>query len=564
MAKAKRVVIVGGVAAGPKVASRLMRLEPEAQVTIVEKGTFLSYAGCGLPYYVSGDVKTQEQLMCTPLGEVRDPVFFREAKRLTVHNRTEATNIDRERNRIRIRPIDSDETRWLDYDKLVLCTGGEPVIPTPLPGSDLPEVFRLHGLEDAEGIKSELAGDRALDVVIIGGGLIGVEMTEALVRKGCRVTIVEAGQQIIDRLDPEMAALVAQYLESKGVRILTGVAPHSIQPVDGRVAAVQTLDGRQLPADMVILAAGVQPNSALAREAGLPIGETGGILVNENLRTADHDIYAAGDCVETRDLVTGRPLYHSMGSMANKMGRVVANAICGVPDRFPGVVGTAICKVFDYSVARTGLSETQARRLGLDVETVLAPGPDRAHFMPNSRPLLLKIVVERDSRRLLGAQAIGLGEAHRRIDTAAMALTARMTIDDIANADLTYAPAYSPAMDNLLTACNVARNKLDGLFHGITPAEVHARLERGDDLFFLDLRTPDEVRELAMPQAVNIPLNALRDRIAEVPRDRDVVAFCKVSLRAYEAALILQAAGHENVYVMDGGVLHWPFETTRA
>jgi NADPH-dependent 2,4-dienoyl-CoA reductase/sulfur reductase-like enzyme/rhodanese-related sulfurtransferase len=560
MAVSKRVVIVGGVAAGPKVAARIMRLEPSAKVTVVEKGIFVSYAGCGLPYYISGQVSSQAELMCTPLGVVRDPDYFRQSKRLEVLNHHEGLRIDRRANRLLVRNLEDGQERWLDYDKLVLCTGGSPVVPRPLPGRDLPQVFQLHGVEDAEGVREVLAGERARDAVIIGGGLIGVEVTEALVSKGCRVTILEATDQILGLIDAEMAALVAQHMEGKGVRILTGVQAHSIAAEDGRVAAVNTVDGQIVPADMVILACGVRPNARLAAEAGLAIGETGGIVVNEVMRTGDHDIYAAGDCVETHDLVTGRPTFAPMGSTANKMGRVVANAICGVADHFPGVTGSAICKVFDFNVARTGLTEIEARRRQFDVISVLAPGPDRPHFMPDSMPLMLKLVVERNSRRLLGAQAVGPGEADRRVDVAAMALTMGMTVDQLANADLTYAPPYSPAMDNLITACNVARNKLDGLFDGITPGEVQKRQRAGEEFFFLDVRNPDEVAAVGLPGAVNIPLGQLRDRLAEVPRDKEVVTFCKISLRGYEAALILKEAGLEKVLVMDGGVLNWPYE----
>jgi len=560
MARSKRVVIVGGVAAGPKVAARLMRLEPEAHVTIVERGTFMSYAGCGLPYYVAGDISDHAELMCTPLGEVRDPVFFREAKRLAVHNRTAALKIDRAGNRLLIQGVDDGAERWLAYDKLVLCTGGRPMVPAPLSGSDLPQVYCLHGVEDAEGIKAELAEDRALDVTIIGGGLVAVEVTEALVKKGCRVTMLEERENILNLLDTEMAALVRRHLESHGVRILTGTGVHSIQPEDGRVAAVRTQDDKLIPADMVVLAGGVAPNVDLAEEAGLSIGETGGIVVNEVMRTSDHDIYAAGDCVETRHLVSGQPTYFPRGSTANRMGRVVANAICGVDDHFPGVVESAICKVFDFNVARTGLNERQAREAGFEVETVLAPGPDRPHFMPEASTLLIKLVLDRPSRRLLGVQALGPGEADRRVDVAAVAVTMGWTVDQLANADLTYAPPYSPAPDNLLTACNVARNKLGGLFRSLTPAQVQSRLG-GDDLFLLDVRSADEVAQAGgIAGAVNIPLHALRDRLDEVPRDRDVVTFCKISLKGYEAALVLNQEGFEQVHVMDGGVLNWPFE----
>jgi len=355
-----------------------------------------------------------------------------------------------------------------------------------------------------------------------------------------------------------MARLVEQHLETHAVKVLTGTQVTALEG-DGQVERVVTEQGA-FPADMVVLAIGVRPLVTLAREAGLKIGRTGAIQVDTHMQTSDPDIYAAGDCVQSLDLVTGEPTYVPLGSTANKQGRVAAVNVCGGDDRFPGVLGSTVCKVFDYCVARTGLTEAKARDLGYDVVTALAPAPDKAHFMPEARPLLLKLVVDAGTRRLLGAQATGPGDGSKRIDVAAMAITAAMTVDDLAGADLAYAPPYAPAMDNIITAANVARNKLDGHMVGISAMAVREMQDEGADFVLLDVRSPGEYEQVRLPGATLIPLGALRGRLDELPRDKTIVAFCKISLRGYEAAIILKHAGFDDVRVMDGGVAMWPFE----
>lgn len=552
-----RVVIVGGVAAGPKAAAKIIRLSPDAQVTIVERGQFLSYAGCGLPYYISGVVRDQKELMSSPLGGVRDPIFFQQVKNVRVMSQTQAMGIDRKNKTVHIRDTISGAESWLEYDKLVLATGAVPVIPD-IPGTGLGNVFTLHGVSDAEGIKSALARGKARDVIIVGGGLLGVEITEALAEAGCRVTIVEKTPQILRILDPEIAALVERHLESHGVKVLTAT---TVERLEGEttVRSVSTSRG-VIPADTVILAIGVKPNVMLAEKACLQIGTTGAIKVDERMCTSDPDIYAAGDCVECSDLLTGRPCYVPLGSTANKQGRVAAMNICGRVDRFPGVLGSTVCKVFDYCVARTGLTEAEARELGYDVIAVLSPAPDRAHYMPNARPILLKMVVDSRSRKLLGAQAVGPGACDKRMDVVALALTAGMTVDSLANADLCYAPPYAEAMDNLITAANIARNKLDGVLVGIAPREVKRMMDAGEDFVLLDVRGPAECERGNLPGSMLIPLGSLRARLEELPRDKPIVTFCTISLRGYEAALLLGSAGFENVRVLDGGLEMWPYE----
>jgi len=529
-------------------------------VTVLEKGQFLSYAGCGLPYYVSGIVKDQKELMSTPIGVVRDAAFFQKVKNVKVLNQTEALEIDRRGKRVRARVAGEAEDRWFDYDKLVLATGARPVLP-PIPGASLQNIFTLHGVHDAEAIRALLAQGKARDVVMVGGGLIGVETTEALAQSGCRVTVVEMLPQILRMLDWEMARLVEQHMESHGVKVLTNTTVTGFEGTD-RVTGVLTTAGR-LPADMVILAIGVRPNTALARAAGLALGTTGAIQVDQTMRTSDPDIYAVGDCAETRDLLTGRPCYVPLGSTANKQGRVAAMNVCGLEDRFPGVLGSTVCKVFDFCVARTGLTEAAARELGNEITTVLAPDFDRAHYMPGARLIMTKLIVETRTRKLLGAQVVGPGAGDKRMDVAAMAITAGMTVDQLAQADLCYAPPYATAMDALITAANVARNKLDGLIPGVSPLQVKRRLDAHEDFVFLDVRSPAEHQEVRLPHSTLIPLGALRGRLGELPRDKDIVAFCKVSLRGYEAARILQAAGFTRVQVMEGGVAMWPFEKLR-
>jgi rhodanese-related sulfurtransferase len=350
-------------------------------------------------------------------------------------------------------------------------------------------------------------------------------------------------------------------MESKGVKIMTNTKALALEALHDKDAVAQVrTDKGTVPADMVILAIGVRPNISLAQQAGLDIGEkTKAIRVNDHMQTSDPDIYAAGDCVECKDRLTGQACFIPLGSTANKQGRVAAINICGGNDAFPGVLGSAICKVFDFCAARTGLTEKTARSLGYDIVTAMAPGPDKAHYMPQSKPLLMKIVADKKTGKLLGAQATGPGDGAKRIDVAATAISAGMTLEDVANLDLTYAPPYAPAMDNLITAANIARNKRDGFMTGISAEAVYRKIQSGDNFFFLDVRSPQEHAEVQLPKAVLIPLGNLRTRLSEIPQDKEIVTFCKVSLRGYEAALILKAAGFGDIKVLDGGVVMWPY-----
>ncbi len=557
MSSKKKIVIIGGVAAGPKTGSRISRICPDSEITLIEKGKFLSYAGCGLPYYISGAVQDQKELMCTSIGVVRDPVFFHDVKNVKVLNQTQATLVDRQAKKVCLQHVLSRETAEIPYDTLVFATGSHPIVP-PIDGIKLKNVFIVQTIEDAEGIRAILSEGKARDVVIIGGGLIGVEITEALTERGARVTIIERLPQILPMLDKELAYLVAKHMESKGVKIKTQTAVKRIEGVH-TVEAVIT-DHERVSCDFVIVAVGVKPNTSLAKDAGLVLGTTGGIVVNDHMQTSDPNIFAVGDCVESFHRLTGKPCFIPLGSTANKQGRVAANNICGIDDVFPGVLGSTVCKVFDFSVGRTGLGEDQARQEGFDIVTLFNPAPDKAHFYPGAKLIYVKLIADRQSRRLLGLQVVGPGDVDKRIDVAATAMTAHMTVDQIANLDLCYAPPYSPAVDNILTSANIARNQIDGLYQSISPEKVKEKIDKGEKIVLLDVRSPQEYDEARIEGSVLIPLGQLRRRINELSLDQEIITFCKISLRGYEAALILRSAGFCNVKVMDGGMLMWPFQ----
>lgn len=559
MANPRRIVVVGGVAAGPKAAARARRLDPEAEITLVERDSILSYAGCGLPYYISGTIESRDDLVATGAGVVRNPAFFSAVKRVTALDLTEATQIDREAHELEVRDLRTGETRRLPYDKLILATGADPVVP-PIPGADLGRVLRLKHVQDADVFRETLDTYGCPQVTIIGGGLIGLEMTEAVSHCGRAVTIVEMLPHVLTMLDPDMAHLLEKRMRELGVRILTSTRVERLEgDAEGNVANVVTSAG-EIPTQLVLLSIGIRPNVGLARDAGLLIGPSGGVHVNEYMQTSDPDIYAAGDCAEKSCIVAGIPCFLPLGSVANKEGRVAGSNAAGSNDRFRGVTATAAVKVFDLNVGRAGLSSAQAANLGVPAVTITVSGPDIPHYYPGSCPIVLRLLADARDRRLLGVQAVGTGDAIKRVDVAVTALTAGMTVDEVAELDLAYAPPYSEAIDILAHGANALRNKLDGLVRTVTAGELMARQEAGEAPYLLDVRTPAEYAEKRLAGAVHIPLGALMRRMGEVPADRPVVIFCKTSLRAYEAYRMLAAAGHTNMQILEGGLLAWPYD----
>lgn len=555
-----RIVIIGGVACGPKAAARARRLDPDADITIIERGDLLSYAGCGMPYYIAGEVENADELMSTASGAVRDAAFFKSVKAIRCLNRTLAERIDRDRKIVEVVSIESGQRSEIPYDKLVLATGADAVVP-PLPGVDLKNVFRLNHPHDAEGIRSAVS-DGCQKAVIVGAGLIGMEVAEALVKRGLKVGIVEMMEMVVPALlDQDMASHLETYLCSTGLAIHTGARVESLEGDDaGRVTAVVTSKGR-FEADLVLLAIGVRPNVMLARDAGLEISSVGPIKVNERLQTSDPDIYAGGDCAQTVNRLTGKDCYLPLGSTANKHGRVIGDNVCGGDTTFPGVLGTAIFKAFDFNIGRVGLAEKDCARESIPYHVALAPGPDRAHYFPTARPIIVKVISHAETGRLLGVQAVGTGDVAKRIDIAATALSFGASVRDLADIDLAYAPPYAAAVDLLAHAANIIDNKSKGVAAAISPAELKAKLDAGGGFVLLDVRSPAEVESDPFPASavVHIPLGKLRERLAELPRDAEIIVFCKISVRGYEAQRILNGAGYNNVRFLDGGLAAWPY-----
>ena len=557
----KRIVVIGGTAAGPKAAARAKRLDEQAEVTLVQKAPELSMASCGYPYYVAGEVKGRDMLLCTPAGVVRDPAFFGGAKGITALVGTEVTAIDREARTVAWKRTATGEAGELPYDKLILATGSVPKVP-PIPGRELHGVTTLSSLADADGLRAVAAANKGEAAVIVGGGLIGMETCEALVTAGMDVTVVEALPQILGFLDLELALVMEKHARSKGAKILTGIGITEILGKDGKVAGVRLADGRELPASLVVMAIGVAPNTALAKAAGLALGPTGGLVTDSRMRTSDPDIYAAGDCVEVLNRLTGKPMHAPFGDLANLEGRVAGeNAVLGDVASFPGTIGSGICKVFDFAAASTGLSERRAREAGFDVVTAINASPDKPGFM-GANPVISKLIAEAGTGRILGFACVGPGDVNRQTAEMAMAILGNLTVDDVAMADLPYAPPFSLAIDHAIATAHILQNKMRGLMRGEPSTVIKARVSNGEHPFLLDVRGPKEYEEMRLGLGETlVPLGQLRKRLGEMPADKHtpIITYCKVSMRGYEAQRVLAANGYDNVTVMEGGLVAWPY-----
>ena len=555
-----RVLVVGGVACGPKTAARLKRLVPEAEITMLEKGGMVSYGACGLPYYVEGTFSNINALTHTPAGVSRTPEFFRTWKGFQTLTRTEAIAVNRADKQVRVRHLESGQEEELPYDKLVLATGGRPFRP-PIPGLDLKNVWFMTHPDDAASLVAEIEGQGLQKAVLVGAGFIGLEVAEALINRGLDVTMVEMADQIMPGiLDADIAQFAQIHLDDNDVELVLGETVTALEGTD-RVTTVVT-DQRKIEADFVVVGVGTRPNDELAQAAGLHCDR--GILVNEYCQTSDPDIYAGGDCVSNRYIhrQVGDPLYVPLGSTANKHGRVIANHIAGRPTPFSGITCSSVVRVFDYTVGRTGLTERMARELGIDYAVTTWSGQDIPHYMTGSRLFVIKMIASRRDRKLLGVQVAGMGNGAKRLDVAASVIYFGGTLDELADIDFGYAPPFGPPIDPLAVCAHVLTNKLDGLAAGIPPFEAKRMMDTGDCLL-LDVRIPEESKMEWIPHTdmLQIPLGELRDRVAELPRDRDILTYCKVSMRGYEAQRILNAVGIDRVQFIEGGIGAWPFET---
>jgi NADPH-dependent 2,4-dienoyl-CoA reductase/sulfur reductase-like enzyme/rhodanese-related sulfurtransferase len=558
---AKRIIVIGGSAAGPKAASKARRMDENAEITIFQKASDLSMASCGYPYYVGGFFDDRSQLLCSPAGVVRDAKFFWNAKKINTKVLTEVTRIDRKQKKVEFTDLTTGKTGRAAYDKLVIATGSNARKP-PVPGVELEGITTLQSLSDADYLRKIKDEGVIKKAVVIGGGLIGIETLEALHLAGIHITLIELLPQMLTFLDKHMARLVEKYVQTKvNVILQNGVA--SFLGENGVLKAVKLQDGTEIPCDLAVVAIGVTPNNKLAKEAGLAIGETGGILVDEYMQTTDPDIYAIGDCVEIPHLITHKPVHAPFGDLANLQGRVAGeNLISGNVVKFPGTIQTGICKLFDYGVGSTGLSEQNALKLGYtDIETVVNASLDKPGFM-NGNLLITKLIADKRSGKILGAQVIGAGDVSKQVAIWAMAIKGQFRVDDMVNADLPYAPPFSLAIDHSIATAHIMQNKLKGLFKDISAEQLKDKLKNKEPMLLLDVRNPNEFEEVRLGIGERlIPLGQLRNRLGEMPEDktREIIAWCKISLRGYEAALILQANGYTNVKVLEGGIAAWPW-----
>ncbi|HQI82347.1 MAG TPA: FAD-dependent oxidoreductase [Deltaproteobacteria bacterium] len=558
----KRIVVIGGSAAGPKAAAKARRMDEHAEVVIFQKDLELSMASCGYPYYVGGYFDDRNMLLCTPAGIVRDPKFYLNAKAIDARTGTEVTSIDRKGRTVSYRNMVSGETGSIAYDRLIISTGATPRMP-PIPGVNLKGITTLQSMKDADFLRRVRDEGIIKKAVIIGGGLIGIETCEALELAGIEITVIELLPQLLTFLDWDLAKLVENHVKTKNANVITGNGIAEFLGEDGTLTGVKLQNGTELPCELAVVAIGVNPNVKLAKEAGLTIGATGGIEVNEYMQTSDPDIYACGDCVETLQRITGKKVLAPYGDLANLQGRVAGeNAVLGNTVTFPGTIQTGICKVFDFSAGSTGLSENTARKNGIeDIITVMNASTDRPNFM-GGELIITKLVCERSTGKILGAQCIGPGNVAKQIAQWAMAIQGGMHVEDIVNADLPYAPPFSLAIDHFIATAHLMQNKLKGRLKGISPMEVRRKLDEKDRPFFLDARGPDEYEQMRLGIGETlIPLGALRKRLGELPQDKDreIICYCKISLRGYEAALVLEANGWTNVKVMEGGIVAWPY-----
>ena len=538
-----KIIIIGGVAGGATTAARIRRVDETAEIILLEKGKYISYANCGLPYYIGGVIEERDKLF------VQTPEAFSTRFRVDVRTENEAIFIDRKRKTVTIRQS-SEDTYEESYDKLVISTGASPVRP-PLPGIDLSGIFTLRNVTDTDRIKEYIKSHAPRKAVIVGAGFIGLEMAENLHTQGAKVSIVEMGNQVMAPIDFSMASLVHQHLMDKGVNLYLEQAVASFSR-EGKGLKVTFKNGQSISADIVILSIGVRPETSLARAAELTIGPAGGIAVNDYLQTSDESIYAIGDAIEFRHPITGKPWLNYLAGPANRQGRIAADNILGAKIAYEGSIGTSIAKVFDMTVASTGLPGKRLRVEGIDYMSSTIHPSSHAGYYPDAMPMSIKITFDKQTGRLYGGQIVGYDGVDKRIDELALVIKHEGTIYDLMKVEQAYAPPFSSAKDPVALAGYVAEDIIIGKTNPIYWREL--RDIEMENKFLLDVRTPDEFALGTLPGAVNIPLDELRDRLTELPKDRMIYTFCAVGLRGYLAYRILTQHGFEKVRNLSGGL----------
>jgi NADPH-dependent 2,4-dienoyl-CoA reductase/sulfur reductase-like enzyme/rhodanese-related sulfurtransferase len=539
----KKILIIGGVAGGATAAARARRLDEQADITIIERGPYVSYANCGLPYFISGEIDKRSHLL------LQTPEGFDARYQVRVLVNTEAVAIDRANKQVSVRTPEGESR--LPYDRLILAQGGNPVLP-PIPGIDAPNVFRLWTVPDMDRLHEYLKTSGAKTATVVGGGFIGLEMAEAFAKRGLATTVVEMLPTVMATMDREFGRKIAAELAANGVDVITGAQVARVVPGDRQV---ELADGRRIQGDVVLFSVGVRPELSLAKQAGLDIGAAGGVRVDEYLRTSDPDIFAAGDMVEVTHRVSGRQVRIPLAGPANRQGRIAASNALGAEMRFAGSLGTSVVKIFGATAAMTGLGEKAARDAGFDVGVAVIHKDHHAGYYPGARELSLKLVYDRSNARLLGGQAFGHEGVEKRIDVLATALAGKMSLHDLAELDLAYAPPYSSANDPVNLAAFVGLNDIEKHSPLVSASQLRAELSSTAPPVLLDVRTLREFEQGHLEGALHIPVDDLRFELAAVPKNRRVVVYCRSGYRAHLALRVLRQNGFADVANVTGGYL---------
>jgi len=539
----RKVLIVGGVAGGATAAARLRRLDEKARIIMFEKGDYISFANCGLPYYIGDVIRDKEELT------LQTPESFSQRYNVDVRIKSEVISIDRQNKAVTVKDLISGETYHESYDVLILSPGAEPVVP-PFEGSRLDAVFTLRTIPDTYRIKEYVQSNKPRRAAVIGAGYIGIEMAENLHNLGLDVSIIELSDHVIQPLDPDMAAEVHHHILSKGVSLYLGKGVTAIRSSREGYELVLS-SGESIHADMVILAVGVRPESRLANEAGLETGVRGCIVTNTRMQTSDPYIYAVGDAVEVVDFITGEKVFVPLASPANKQGRIAADNICGIDSTYNGTQGTAILKAFDMTVAVTGSNERTLKAAGIDYEKSYTYSSSHADYYPGATSMTIKLLFDKKTSVILGAQITGYQGVDKRCDVLSTAIRTRMKVQDLVELELAYAPPFGSAKDPVNIAGYVASNIQNGSMQAFYWHDVD-QIDPSSSIL-LDVRTEYEFRKGTLKGAINIPLDSLRDRLNELDKNKPVYVFCQVGLRGYVASRILMQKGFDKVYNLSGG-----------
>lgn len=537
----KKIVIVGGVAGGATAAARLRRLDEFAEIIMFEKGPHVSFSNCSLPYYLSGTVDRKEKLVLT------SPETFKKRYKIDARVNQEVIRINRAEKTVTVHNLLTGETYDESYDKLILAPGAKPIVPN-LEGITNPNVFTIRNVVDIEHLHQYLQTNHVKDVAVIGGGFIGVEVAENLRLADYNVSLIEFANQVLAPIDYDMAQILHKEMHDHGIKLILNDGLAKVG--DG---FVETQSGKKIPAEAVVLAIGVRPETTLAEDAGLELGELGGIKVNANYQTSDPDIYAVGDAIEVYHKLTHTPTRLALAGPAQKQARAAADHIYGIPNRNPGVIGSLSLRLFDLTVAATGINEKTAQKAGISYDSVYVFPTDKVSIMPESHPLHFKLIYEVPTGKILGAQAIGKGNADKRIDVIAAMIHMNADLEDLKDLELSYSPLLSTARDVVNQAAMVALNQLYGRYKEVKVSEVRKLVE--ENAFIIDAREKGEFQRGHLKNAVNIPLSEFRERLDEIPKDRPVYIHCRSGQRSYNMVMALRNMGYENVYNISGSFL---------